>query len=144
MTYSPATLPTGANFSPSSLLGDTLLVAVPLNMMELERLYLYGDKEGFLSLWSEWTNPEIVQELGTFSEAILFRSGTEPGDTARAFNALAKAIAAMSYLPGGVRVFGEHWTSEPDISKIRGEVTGIAPELEQEGEEGNELAGDYE
>ena len=45
---------------------------------------------------------------GPGAENLLFRS-RQKGDSAKAFNLLAKALAAMSYFPGGVRAFGLHF-----------------------------------
>ena len=49
------------------------------------------------------------------SEAdVLFRPG-KPGQTARAFNALAEGLAALSFQPGGVRFLGMHFEAQhPD------------------------------
>lgn len=47
---------------------------------------------------------DVMSETG---EAILYR--TKPGETARAFNALAEGIAILSFCPGGVTCFGRTW-----------------------------------
>jgi hypothetical protein len=43
-------------------------------------------------------------------DVILYR-GKKKGETADAFNSLAKAIAILSFMPGGVTCFGQHWES---------------------------------
>jgi hypothetical protein len=39
----------------------------------------------------------------------VLHKGPKEGDTAKAFNDLAKAIALLSFCPGGVHSFGRHW-----------------------------------
>ena len=61
--------------------------------------------------------PELSQTIAEHGDVILYRSNVK-GETARAFNALAEAIAALSFVPGGVTVFGEHWEStHPDLER---------------------------
>lgn len=50
---------------------------------------------------------DIIAEHG---DNILYRS-VKKGDTAKAFSALAEGIAAASFVPGGITVFGQHWES---------------------------------
>jgi hypothetical protein len=60
---------------------------------------------------------QIIAEKG---DLILFRS-KKKGETAEAFNALAKAIAAMSFVPGGVTTFGQHFETDPSrLSSTKG------------------------
>lgn len=51
---------------------------------------------------------DTAQVVAAEGDNILFR-GPKRGDTARAFNALARGIACLSFAPGGVRVFGRRW-----------------------------------
>ncbi len=44
-------------------------------------------------------------------DIIQFKS-KEKGATARAFNALAEGLAALSFCPGGVKFLGDHWIAE--------------------------------
>jgi hypothetical protein len=37
--------------------------------------------------------------------------GKKPGETAKVFNALAESIGVLSFAPGGVTAFGNHWES---------------------------------
>jgi hypothetical protein len=39
---------------------------------------------------------------------ILYRS-KKKGESAKAFNALAKGLACLAFAPGGVNAFGGHW-----------------------------------
>jgi hypothetical protein len=42
------------------------------------------------------------------ADNILYKS-KKKGETAEAFNRLAEGIACLSFVPGGVTVFGKHW-----------------------------------
>jgi hypothetical protein len=51
------------------------------------------------------------QVLGEKGDVLMFGS-KKKGEAADLFNRLAEAIAVMSFCPGGVKIFGEHWQSE--------------------------------
>jgi hypothetical protein len=51
-------------------------------------------------------NFEGTAELLALRGNILIDGGGNPGDIADLFNRLARAVAAMSFLPGGVTTFG--------------------------------------
>lgn len=84
-------------------LSMSLAAAVPLWIIQLQE-YSWDEK---MRIAKE--SEEALRRLG---EAILFR--TRPGESAEAFNALAKGIAVMAFCPGGVTCFGQTW----DASKI--------------------------
>ena len=86
----------------TSLLATTLAAAVPLWIEELRPLP-----------WSEIDHlaKECSQIIAEKGDVILYRS-KKKGETARAFNALAKGIAALSFAPGGVKVFGMHFETK--------------------------------
>jgi hypothetical protein len=44
------------------------------------------------------------------------------GETAEAFNDLAKGIALLSFCPGGVTCFGRHWETKLELQDDRKEV----------------------
>jgi hypothetical protein len=49
--------------------------------------------------------------IAAHGDAIMFR---EKGTTAKAFNALAEAVALLAYCPGGITIFDQHWeVAEP-------------------------------
>lgn len=50
---------------------------------------------------------DIVASKG---DLIMFRG--KKGESAAAFNALAKGIAILSFAPGGVTVFGDHYEAK--------------------------------
>lgn len=54
---------------------------------------------------------ELAQVIAEKGDVIQFKS-KKRSETGTAFNALAKAIAAMSFMPGGVKVFGLHFESK--------------------------------
>jgi len=82
---------------PNMILQEVLRAAVPL---WIDR---YKDKS-----WYELQN--ILQEceeiLAQNGEAALFYI---KGKTANSFNALAQAIAILSFCPGGIEIFGQRW-----------------------------------
>lgn len=81
------------------LLRITLGAAVPLWIAELRKL----TPEQRIALARECG--DIVAAKG---DVIQFRS-KKPGETAKAFNALAKGIAALAFSPGGVTFLGDHY-----------------------------------
>lgn len=91
-----------------SLLGISLGAAVPL---WIERIIDEG-----------WTWPRVATEaqaagqiVAEKGDVILYKS-KKAGETAGAFNALAKGIACLAFAPGGVTVFGQHW--EADVGRL--------------------------
>lgn len=98
------------------LLLNTLSIAVPLWIEEFKKLP-----------WEEVSRltmgcAQIVAEKG---DILMFGSKT-PGATAEAFNAMAKGIAVLSFVPGGITFFDTHWESpHPDLVS---ESQGSAPE----------------
>lgn len=51
---------------------------------------------------------ECSQVIAEHGDIILYRGGKK-GETAAAFNMLAKGIAIGAYQPGGITAFGQHW-----------------------------------
>lgn len=84
------------------LLRMSLEAAVPFLIEDLKRLP-----------WEEVSrlaheSAQVVAEKGD----ILLYGGSKKGETARAFNALARGVAALSFVPGGVTVFGLHFEAK--------------------------------
>jgi hypothetical protein len=52
-----------------------------------------------------------AQVVASKGDRLMFR-GKKKGESAAAFNALAKGIAILSFAPGGVTVFGEHYEAK--------------------------------
>lgn len=84
---------------PSELLKMSLSAAVPLWIAQ------FKDRP-----WKEISQiaSEASQFIAEHGDDILFKS-KKRGATAQAFNHLAKGIAALSFVPGGVKIFGLHF-----------------------------------
>ena len=54
---------------------------------------------------------DAAQVIAEHGDDILFKA-KKKGESAKAFNALAKGIAALSFVPGGVKLFGMHFESK--------------------------------
>ena len=94
------------------LLKSALGAAVPLWIEQLRPL----GREAIFARVKELQAAEIRDGMPLIgAEELLFR-GSKPGDSARAFNAVAEALACLSFCPGGVRAFGGHW----DATKFMG------------------------
>lgn len=90
----------------SELLRMTLQAAVPLHAWEMQRMPL----DHLLRL-----APELSQTIAEKGDIIQFKS-PKKGETAAAFNALAKALALLSFFPGGVRFMGDRYEhTHPDM-----------------------------
>lgn len=93
--------------SVSHLLRDALMTAVPLWIHDLT-------EDGTVNPIDALTADErarLTNEIASHGDVIMFPSKRK-GDTARAFNALAKSIAILSFAPGGVTVFGLSFQSD--------------------------------
>lgn len=95
----PALPPASAPLSPAqALLPTALSAAVPLRIIEI------AERGGPTT--DDWTRLQSLERLlAERGDQLLFRS-SRAGETAEVFNALAEALAILSFLPGGVP-FGE-------------------------------------
>jgi hypothetical protein len=84
-----------------ALLQAALGAAVPLHVHEMRKQPL----DALLA-----RGPELTQIIASHGDNILYRS-KKKGESAKAFNALAEAVAILSFMPGGVTVFGCHFGS---------------------------------
>ena len=86
----------------SDMLRSTLGVAIPLWVFELKKLP-----------WSEIEKiaHESAQVIAEKGDLLMFKS-KKKGETANAFNALAKGLAALSFCPGGVTFLGDHYENQ--------------------------------
>ena len=85
----------------SDLLKSSLETAVPL---WIEKLKEKGGptSEDFSGLSS------ISDILGSRGDILLFGNGKK-GEAAEQFNMVAKSIAILSFVPGGITLFETHW-----------------------------------
>lgn len=51
---------------------------------------------------------QLLGERGNF----LWMKSKKKGETAKVANAVADAIAVLSFVPGGITLFGQHWESK--------------------------------
>jgi hypothetical protein len=84
------------------LLRSSLELAVPMYISELRDM----DPEQRLKL-----GREAADYIAHHGDDLLYRGGRK-GDSAKAFNATARGIAALAFAPGGVTVFGLHFEAE--------------------------------
>jgi hypothetical protein len=92
----------------SSPLAIGMSAAVPLRIMELTQIENITLRAEVMQRWAA----EAEAVLGETGEAITHR--TVAGDSARAFNAAAKGIAALAFVPGGITIFGMHFEAVMD------------------------------
>lgn len=79
--------------------------AVPLRIMAI--LQEYG--EPMQQHWNE--AGDIGQLLAEKGDLVLFKGGKK-GEAAAVANALAQAIAVLSFLPGGIEIFGQRFEAK--------------------------------
>ena len=97
--------------SRSALMYQVLDAAVPLWIKSLKDI---PDDHARWERAQSWINEDTLQSAGVFSE-ILVVGGGRKGQAATAFNALAKAIAALTMLTTGGVPFGTSryfWSAE--------------------------------
>lgn len=88
----------------TGLLPEMLAIAVPLYIQQLvEKGGPTGDD------FKEANKLSAV--LGERGDVLLFGGGKK-GEAAEMFNGVARAIACLSFVAGGVTLFGNHWESK--------------------------------
>lgn len=85
-------------------LESSLSLAVPMHIMQLHDMG--GPSSEDFSESSKFSS--VLAQKGD----ILMYGGGKEGEVADLFNKTAKAIAILSFLPGGVELFGSKWESE--------------------------------
>lgn len=88
---------------PDDLLIVSLLVSVPLLIVELRRM----PAEARRVTCASWTlaSTIVVKFLGD----LLQEPGSRTGQVAEVYNVLAHGLAASAFQPGGVTYLGHHW-----------------------------------
>jgi len=91
----------------SNQLSIALSAAVPLHILELQAK---GGPDAD-DLKKAWAMSAVLGERG---DVLLFGGGKKgkKGEVAEIFNGLARALAVLSYVPGGVTLFGSHWETK--------------------------------
>lgn len=89
----------------NSLLNIALECSVSIRILEWKSKG-NPQKEDFDRLKSK----NLSQVLGEKGDVLLYGGGKK-GEAAAIFNDLAEAIALLSFLPGGIEIFGSHWES---------------------------------
>lgn len=85
-----------------AILESTLILSVPF----------WIEKIKMLSSEERYNRAKICGEiLKTMGEAAIYKTDV-PGSSKDAFNSLAEAIAIMSFVPGGIEVFGTRWITD--------------------------------
>jgi hypothetical protein len=87
--------------------------AVRLRILALQEM----DEVSFWREWRAWMDDDALTQAGLWNEGILF--GGKAGEAATAFNAMAKAVAALAFVPEGVTMFNTQYVAtrtyvEPD------------------------------
>ena len=70
--------------------------------------------EEFRSLSEEDRQRMIDEVVERFAERMEYLLHRKQGETAKAFNDVARAIALLSFCPGGIDCFGHHWKTRED------------------------------
>jgi hypothetical protein len=91
--------------STGELLKTTLSFAVPLWILEFQGMS--WDRVAKITA-------EASEHLAHHGDDVLFKN-KKKGENAKAFNHLARGIAALAFVPGGVRIYGLHFEAvHPD------------------------------
>lgn len=115
----------------------TLEAAVPIWIMRLLDVPWAGKQQRIQAV-------EAVLAQPGYAEALVVGGGKE-GMAAAAFNAVAEGIAILSFVPGGVRIFGSSWDAREWAQRLGREVddgssgTGASGDGHREGEEAGEV-----
>jgi hypothetical protein len=107
-------------------LSIALSAAVPLHIIELQA-------KGGPDAEDLKKATAMSSVLGERGDVLLFGGGKKgkKGEVAEIFNGLARALAVLSFVPGGVTLFGNHW--ETKTEKTVGK-TPTAGDIQVEGE----------
>ena len=87
----------------NAILPGLLESAIRLQIMALSEM----ESAAFKATWETWTNNTFIEISGLYDEEVLIT--VFPGITALSFNTLAKAYAALAFVPGGIDVFNQHY-----------------------------------
>ena len=109
----------GGGSEPSDIQVMTIMlqVAVPFHMLSL---YERGGitRSDLLRAQAE------MEEVGQSTDSFL-NGHARPGEAAALFNRIARAIAVLSYMPGGVPAFGQHYEARVYLAGLLGEEEAL-------------------
>ena len=88
-------------------LSIALATAVPLHILQLQA-------KGGPDAEDLKKATAMSDVLGERGDVLLFGGGKKgkKGEVAEIFNGLARALAVLSFVPGGVTLFGSHWETK--------------------------------
>jgi len=96
----------------NDLLAISMSAAIPLWIMSLK------EKGGPTN--ADFNESKEAGELLAHKGDILLYKGGKKGETANIFNKTAKAIAVLSFCPGGITIFNQHYESIiPNKNKLK-------------------------
>jgi hypothetical protein len=96
------------------ILQEFLQMAVPLWIMRFKGL----PWEDLKQVMKE--SETVLEESGELATFAQFKQG----QSAKAFNAIAKAIAALSFMPNGIEIFGRHFETKYEGPEMGSSVKG--------------------
>ena len=88
----------------SDLLSSVLEAAVPLRIAELQ---VQGGPSS-----EDWFTAKAFGPVLVEKGDILLYGGKKKGESSKMFNRLAHSIAVLSFLPGGIEIFGSLWETK--------------------------------
>lgn len=88
-----------------TILGEVLLLAVPLWMDQLSRLP-ESVRDRRIQTWAD----QAADAVAYRGDALRF--GGKRGEPAEVFNHLARGLAACAFQPGGISFRGVHWCTD--------------------------------
>ncbi len=95
------------------LLSIAMSAAIPLRIMQLKA-------RGGPSKEDIQKAQKTSEMLGERGDVLIFGGGKK-GEAAELFNRTAQAIAVLSFVPGGVTIFGQHFEANPGKEPSDGE-----------------------
>lgn len=107
----------------SPVLVETLGVAVPLRIQELRSLPA-AVRVRAMTTWAD----AAADAVASHGDDLLFGS-KEKGAAARAFNHLARGLAALAFCPGGVTFAGMHFEVPQPEDQLQRAVTTLRASL---------------
>lgn len=74
---------------------------------------------------------DLSAKLGEKGDILLFGGGKK-GEAAQLFNETAKAIAVLSFCPGGIEIFNQHYDGKEFLKAVQGQIKKSRSEIVKE------------